>query len=55
MANRYSKYISVFPRLLRISDESREITIHIRQSHVRKYMDSIQEIRILQVDGTVVG
>lgn len=55
MANRYSKYISVFPRLLRVGDESREITIHIRQAHVRKFMDSIQEIRIFRVDGTVSG
>ncbi len=51
MPIKFNNYISVMPRLLRVSDECREITIHIRQPHARKTLDTIQEIRVFYVYG----
>ncbi len=55
MSNNYSNFISVFPRLLRVSGESREITIHCRQEHARKVLGTVQEIRVFSVFGPVSG
>ena len=55
MSNQYSNYINVMPRLLRVSEECREITLHIRQAHVRKTLDSVEEIRVFSVYGPVAG
>ena len=53
MSNNYSNFISVFPRLLRVSGECREITIHCRQEHARKILETVQEIRVFSVYGPV--
>ena len=50
-----NNYISIMPKLLRTSDESREITIHIRQAHARKMLDDVQEIHVCRVDSAVAG
>ena len=55
MFNKYSGYIDVFPRILRVGCENREITIHARHAHVRKVLDSVQEIRVFRVDAPVAG
>ncbi len=55
MSNAFSNYINVMPRLLRVSGECREITIHVRQAHARKMLDSVQEIRIFSVYDSVSG
>ena len=55
MAHSFSNYIHNMPRLLRVSDECREITIHARQAHVRKVLDSVEDIRVFSVYGPVAG
>ena len=55
MSNKYSNYINVMPRLLRACGECREITIHARQAHVRKVLDSVEDIRVFSVYGPVAG
>ena len=51
MANKYSRYLAVTPNILRAGAGKKEITIHLRQTHVRKVLDAIQELRICRVDG----
>ena len=55
MANQYSRYLAVTPNILRAGTDKKEITIHIRQTHVRKVLDAIQEIRAFRVDDPVAG
>ena len=36
MSNKFSSYISTYPRILHVGGEIRKITIHARQAHVNK-------------------
>ena len=55
MANQYSEYLEVLPRVLRAGTGEKEITLHIRQRHAKKVLDAVGELRVFRVDGPVAG
>ena len=49
MANIYSPYISVMPRVLCADQQEKSVTIHLRQKHVRKMLDQVEQIRVFHM------
>ena len=53
MANRLSPYIAVMPRVLCADRHRKSVIIHLRQRHVRRILDQVEEIRVLRMDSPV--
>ena len=53
MANKFSPYVQVKPCVLCADRQTKHITLHLRQQHVRKLFDRIGQIRVIRIDSPV--
>ena len=54
MANQYSPYVTITPRVLRAERKPREVTIHAKEAYAQKLLDGVGRVRVISVDGPTI-